>query len=103
MNINLGFTPLSLMVSLASGGDFVAALVYSRGWPAGIDIQLVLSGGSAGQVTWNADIDGSRASWDVPAADVQELIDTQVSTARLVYTEADGTALLWAKGVVRVY
>lgn len=102
MGINLGLVPLPLTVTLAEGGDFVSALVASEDWPVGIGIELRLTGGTEGTVTWPATISGDRADWDVPAADVQEVIDADASAAQLLYSESDGTVLLWGKGIVHV-
>lgn len=103
MTIRLGFEPQRLTVILASGGDFVASLVSDSLWPSGVGIELRFSGGSAGLVTWAAEISGTRASWDVDADDVRELIGKAPTLSRLVYTEQDGSAILWAKGGVSVH
>lgn len=100
MAINLGYIPQPLTVTFVEGGDFVCALLSSEPWPAGIGIELVLSGGTVGTVTWPATVAGIRADWDIPAAEVDELIDGEASTARLIYREADGTTLIWARGKV---
>lgn len=102
MAINLGYVPLRLTVTLAEGGDFVSALVSSVAWPAGTGIELHLSGGTDAMVTWPATIAGVRADWDVDNSEVQDVIDGKYSTARLIYTESDGTVLIWGEGSVRV-
>jgi hypothetical protein len=89
VSINLGYVPQKLTVTLVDGGDFVAALVASEAWPAGTGIELRLSGGTAG------------ADWDVPYTDVRDVIDTKASSAQLVYTETDGSVLIWGEGSIR--
>lgn len=103
MAVNLGYVPQKLTVTLSEGGDFVSALVASTDWPAGAGIELRLSGGTAGTVTWPAVVNGARADWEVAYTEVQAVIDAKVSTARLVYTESDsGAVLVWAEGSVHV-
>ena len=101
MSINLGYVPQKLTVTLVDGGDFVAALVASEAWPAGTGIELRLSGGTAGTVVWEATVAGVRADWDVPYTDVRDVIDTKASSAQLVYTETDGSVLIWGEGSIR--
>lgn len=103
MTIGLGLIPQILTVSLVADGDFVAALVATSPWPVGTEIELHLSGGSSGVVVWAAVVEGSRADWDVPADDVAAVLSSQATTARLLYKEADGTALVWAKGKINAY
>lgn len=102
-HIHLGLVPQQLTVTLVSGADFVAALVSDSAWPVGVGIELHLLGGASGSVVWPAIITGVRADWDVPAEDVQTALSGQPGTAHLVYAEADGTVLLWAKGRINVY
>lgn len=102
MAINLGYVPQRLTVTLAEGGDFVSALVSSVAWPVGTGIKLELSGGTEAMVTWDATVSGTRADWDVDNTEVQDVITGKYSTARLIYTEADGTVLVWGEGSVRV-
>lgn len=102
MAINLGYVPQRLTVTLAEGGDFVSALVASVTWPPGTGIKLQLSGGTAAMVTWPATVSGVRADWDVDNSVVQGVIDGKYSTAQLIYTESDGTVLIWGEGSVRV-
>lgn len=101
--INLGYIPQRLTVTLVEGGDFVSALVASVAWPTGTGIELRLSGGTAGTVTWPATVAGTRADWEVPAVDVQDVIDAKASTAQLVYTEPDGTVLIWGEGSINAH
>lgn len=101
MAINLGYVPHRLTVTLVAGGDFVSALVASEDWPTGTGIELRLSGGTQDTVVWEATVSGARADWNVPHTDVQTVIDAKAASAQLVYTEADGTVLMWGEGSVR--
>lgn len=103
MAVNLGFVPQKLTVTLVEGGDFVAALAASEAWPVGTTIELHLSGGSAGTVTWPAVVAGASADWSVDNSAVQVVIDAKASTAKLIYTEPDGTTLVWAEGSINVF
>lgn len=102
MAVNLGYVPQKLTVTLAEGGDFVSALVATTPWPVGTGIELRLTGGTVGTVTWPAVVDDVRADWNVSNLDVQDVIDAKASTARLVYTESDGTTIVWAEGSISV-
>ena len=100
MAVNLGFVPVSITVSLSENGDFVAALESSAPWPAGSGVSLRFSG--TGTTTWAATMTTSRAQWDKTAAQVASLIATDQRSVDLLYTESDGSVLVWGRGSVNV-
>lgn len=106
--VTLGLVPLDVTVVLARDAGFVASIVADddSGWPDGTAVALVFSTSArAAQPTglrWEATVDGDTAAWDVEDEDVAAVIAAGVQFARLLYTEADGTVLLWGRGQVRV-
>jgi hypothetical protein len=100
VTVTLGLQPISLDVALPSDGDFVAALVADQPWPAGVTIELRFSVPEQASVVWTATIAGARASWDVPAAQVQVLADRDPTGVRLRYRDPDGSVLPWGRGRV---
>lgn len=98
--IELGSVGEQITVILAAGADFVVTLVAPTAWPVGTVIALVLSGGGV-SVTWTATISGTQATFDVPTAQVQPVINSGYSFARLYYTPSGGGPLLWGQGDIR--
>lgn len=99
--VALGIQPQTVDVLLPAGEDFVATIRNPDGdWPAGIGVVLELTGPS-GFTEWHAQVSGDEIAWDVDNADVAAARAAGARTARLVYVEADGTRLPWAKGRVR--
>lgn len=103
--INLGSDVQQITVILADDADYVVTLVASSAWPTGIVIYLSLSDGADGNdtpVVWTATVVGTQATFNVPNAQVQPVIDAKLSIARLYYTPAGGGPLLWGYGGIRV-
>ena len=99
MSISLGYDPIPLKVHLARDSDFVATLLAEDGWADGtrIELRFLLRGAT---VVWAATVDGTDASWHVPAADVAALVGADPRGVRLHYLSGDGADLLWARGQV---
>ena len=99
MAINLGNEPEQLRVVLSADGDFLSTLISCDGWPEGavISLKFVAPSGDVA-ASWPATIDGDRAYWDVPAADVAEVIEAKARVVRLHYVDGEGNDLLWARG-----
>lgn len=103
MAISLGNAPEDLRVELSADGDFLSTLISCDGeWPEGVAITLKFATLSGDEVSWPATIDGDRAYWDVPAADVAEVVAANTRLVRLHYADAEGNDLLWARGNVVV-
>lgn len=103
--INLGADVQQITVVLADGADYVVTLVSSTPWPTGIAISLHLTDGTTGTdppVVWSATVVGTQATFNVPTAQVQPVIDAKLSIARLIYTPSGGGPLLWGRGGIRV-
>lgn len=100
--INLGFEGEQITVILASGSDYVVTLLASEDWPADLAITLALSADRGSAVVWSADVAGSEATFSVPAAEVQAVIDAGLSYSRLYYHPAGSGPLLWGQGGIRV-
>lgn len=104
MALTFGWEPIDFVVSLSRGGDFLFTLEASVPWPAGIGIQLRFSATrpeeSTTPIVWPATVAGNLATWEVSAATVAAVLNTQARYVRLKYTEADGNALIWGKGCV---
>jgi hypothetical protein len=98
--INLGWVPIPITVSLATGGDFTSVLQSSVAWPVGSGVSLKFIGTST--TTWTAVIAGTTATFDKTAAQVTTLLATDQRSVELHYTEADGSDLLWGRGDIRV-
>lgn len=105
MTVTFGFEPLDLEVILVDGSDFIFTLKANPGWPPGIAIELRFSPTtpreSPSPIIWPASVVGVNASWDRPATDVAAVLDAKAVHVRLLYREADGSRLLWMRGVVR--
>lgn len=108
--VTFGWEPLEFVVALSRGGDFVFTLESqingaATPWPAGIGIELRFSTTTPDEdptpIVWPATITGTNASWDVPATSVAAVLDAPARYARLRYTEADGSKLVWMRGNVR--
>ena len=101
--VTLGTTPITITVTLPLDADFVCELVAEQDWPAdtGIELRFHTDPNTAAAATWPATVAANSASWDVPAADVQAVLDAGATTVRLHYVEADGSDLLWGRGRVR--
>lgn len=102
--VTLGMNPQDLVVELAAGGDFVAALAATPPWPTGTVLQLRFSSVpvETNPIIWPATVAGAVASWSVPAAAVQSVLDVDARYARLHYTASDGSTLIWMSGVIHV-
>jgi hypothetical protein len=98
--VNLGFVPVPITVSLPVDGDFVAALQASSNWPAGSGVSLKFMG--TGTTTWTATVATNRAQWDKTAAQVASVLATDQRSVELLYTESDGSVLVWGRGSVNV-
>lgn len=92
--ITLGAQPERLIVALTTGADFRVDMVL-RGdtYPAGSTLSLVL-----GSTTWTATISGDTATFSKAASVADTIADR--TTAKLVYTDSDGTQV-WGVGEVR--
>ena len=108
MRLALGTEPQDVDVLLPFDADFVASIetVDGSSWPAGTAVALVFSTAPR-QITpsglrWEAAIVADAARWDVDKLLVQAVIAAGAAYARVLYTEADGSELLWTKGTVRV-
>lgn len=102
--VTLGTTPITITVTLPLDADFVCELVAEQDWPddAGIELRFHTDPTLAPTATWPATVAANSASWDVPAAQVQEdVLDAGATTVRLHYIEPDGSDLLWGRGRVR--
>lgn len=102
MAVNFGRPVPCGVLNLAYGGDFVMTLVAPQDWPDDIAISFLISGGTDGEVTWDATIAGPRAEFDVPADDVQEVIDAKASAFRLRYFRASNAPIVWYEGPINV-
>ena len=99
--ISLGYKAIGLTIVLDSDTDFVSSLINQSGsWPGGTALSLVFHAGTTPVATWPATIVAERASWHVPHAEVAALLATDITDSRLIYTIADGTTLVWARGGV---
>lgn len=107
MAVTLGWVPLDFTLALANGGDFVTALDASpTDWPAGTGIEIRIGPSPEEDLittVWPATITGSLASWNVPATQVQTVLDAQDSYAWMYYIEPGGGTLLWMKGAIKAY
>lgn len=105
MSITFGFVPERLGVLLPPDAAFVLILRNKEGdWPVGSAVELVFSPADdfEAAATWPADIDGDLAMWERTAADCRAVLALNGPiTARLFYTEPDGTRLLWGRGQAR--
>ena len=98
MSFVLGTPPVPMTVVLPSDADFVSSMTSTTGsWPGtGVTLEILDRTGAT-IASWDADISGAVASWDVPAATVAPVIAARPATARLHYYDTDGSDLLWAK------
>ena len=109
--VDFGWKPRPGTLQLARGGDLAFVLIRrspdpphaEMDWPVDAEIEIVIEGGSVGSLAWQATIDGARAEVDVTYMDVQDVIDAKASTAQLVYTESDGTVLIWGEGSINAH
>jgi hypothetical protein len=100
--ITLGSSGDQLVVILASGAVFAATLQATENWPSNTQISLHLTDSEgAHEVIWSATVTDNLASFFVSAADVQAVIDNQLSLARLLYNPGQTGALLWGHGMTR--
>jgi len=103
MDIKLGFTPFPLTIILAEGGNFIAALESSVPWPLGTGIELQFTRPNSEVViaTWVATIVGTRASWNMTAAQVATVLDASARMVTLEYINTvEGTVIIWGRGQV---
>ena len=95
-DIVLGSTPESLAVILTKDADFFTTLTTEDGsnWPVTAQIKLIL-----GTYEAVATISGPDASISIDEVDVNTIITSRTTNAKLMYI--DGTAkICWALGVV---
>lgn len=101
--ITLGFEPYPIQVNLARDSDFTATIRTAGDdpWPTGTTIELRFAASeSASPVVWAATVSGQDASWNVPAADVADVVDSRARHARLIYGTDNGESWLWGRGRV---
>lgn len=95
MTINsmvLGYQPEALHLILVTGSDFTTTLTLNEPWPDGSTLVL-----KVGDLTWNATISASDATFSVDKAVADTVSDG--AAARLLYTHGT-TDQVWAIGKV---
>jgi hypothetical protein len=96
-SVKLGYSPTSMTLALAQGGDFVTTLVSQDGnWPGTAVITIEVA-----DATWTATLVTNEARFNVDQADVDAVIAKNPSKFRLWYTDG-ATRLLWGTGPVTV-
>jgi hypothetical protein len=100
----LGYAPISFGVLLPRHGSFVAKLTNEDGdWAPGTTIVLnfyadATDPDDAPTHSWPATITGADADWNVPAADVADVILEAPQEARLIHTIPPAEPLVWGIG-----
>ena len=101
--IQFGFEPYPIEVILARDSVFSSAIVADEPWPSGVGAELRFTSVSGSPpVVWPATVTAETFSWDIPAAQVAEVLDGGAVHARLVYVTEMGTPILWGRGRTRV-
>ena len=98
--VTLGYAPDDLTVVVSKDADFFCTLKNKEGnWPPTASIELRF-----GSITWVASISGDLATFSVSETDVNLLIASRPSTAKLFYLDSsDDTDICWAKGKLVSY
>ena len=101
--IKLGSEGTDFAMILVPGCDFFAPVVGPEPWASGSQVELWLPGPpEPNTLIWIASIDEERATWDIPAAEVQEVIDAQIQKVRMIYRRPNGGPLPLGRGTVSV-
>lgn len=99
MQIKLGYKPHDLEVEVVKGVPFYSSAFYSEddvasSWPAGTVLTLRHALG-----VWTAQINGAVASWNVPAAQVDAVLNSDHRAVALWYSsDTQSTPIVWAQG-----
>lgn len=101
--LSLGKKPLALEVNLYTEADFVDGLQRDDGtdWPAGSQLYLRIFLTVGDPVKWDADLEGTVASWNIDKADVMAAIAGKPKSAQLWFIDGEAD-LLWGRGKVQV-
>ena len=108
--VDFGWKPRPGTLQLARGGDLAFVLIRrspdpphaEMDWPVDAEIEIVIEGGSVGNLAWQATINGARAEVDVTYMDVQDVIDAKASAFRIRYWRPSGTPIVWYEGSINV-
>lgn len=100
--MDLGWDPPQGAILLPADGPFAAALESSTAWPAGMVIDLYFYGAAPAAITWQATIDGTRASWAKTIANVAAVLSSGHRSCALRGTPSGGEPAPWYRLAVRV-
>lgn len=99
--IVFGFEPYPIEVVVAANSVFTAEIQTVEPWPASTRIALrflpACEHDPPSPIQWDAAASEHGATWDVPAAEVTDLVRSQSRVAHLLFNDT-----LWGKGRVRV-
>jgi hypothetical protein len=101
-----GWEAPEFIMPLYRDSDFTFNLEANPAWPSGIEAEFRFSttypNEDENPIVWQASLDDTTLSWDILAAQVNEVIDANAKFIKLKYSSESGRTRLWMKGTVRV-